>query len=155
MSNVKFINEAIEIYFSARTLSIESRALLLNLSLVMEFLRNVLTNLNFEKFVSHETLVTGRVTAISNNLYKQSNEPLWGAINEINCSSDVGSCDAFPRKFFARSVSYFKSFSLIEYAFVNFFKCSSDGNVWPPTQRAEIPERIAPEPLQNVITKFN
>jgi len=67
MSTVKFINEAIEIYFSARTLSIESRALLLNLSLVMEFLRNVLTNLNFEKFVSHETLVTGKVTAISNN----------------------------------------------------------------------------------------
>ena len=76
MSTVKFINEAIEIYFSARTLAIESRALLLNLSLVMEFLRNVLTNLNFEKFVSHETLVTGIVTAISNNLYKQSNEPL-------------------------------------------------------------------------------
>jgi len=94
----------------------------------MEFLRNVFANFIFEK-LSDEALVTGRVTAISNNLYKQSNEPLQGAVNEINCSSDVGSCDSFRNKFFARSVSCFKSFSLIEYAFANFFKCSSDGNV--------------------------
>jgi len=37
------------------------------LSLVMEFLRNVFTNFIFEKRLSHEALVTGRVTATSNN----------------------------------------------------------------------------------------
>jgi len=42
----------------------------------MEFLRNVFTNFIFEKILSHEALVTGKVTAISNNLYKQSNAPL-------------------------------------------------------------------------------
>jgi len=134
MSPVKFINKVIQIYFSARTLSIERRALLLNLSLVVEFLRNVFTNSIFEKILSHEALVTGRATAISNNLYKQSNAPLWGAINEINCSSDVGSCDSFRSNFFASSVSCFKWFSLIEYAFANFFKCPSDINVWPRDQ---------------------
>jgi len=76
MSTVKFINEAILLDFSARTLSIERRTLLLNLSLVMEFLRNVFSNFIFRKAVSHEALVTGRVTAISNNLYKKSNAPL-------------------------------------------------------------------------------
>ena len=38
-----------------------------NLSLVMELLVNVFTNIIFEKFLSHEALVTGRVTATSNN----------------------------------------------------------------------------------------
>jgi len=38
-----------------------------NLSLVMEFLGNVFTNIIFEKLLSHEALVTGRVTAASNN----------------------------------------------------------------------------------------
>jgi len=42
----------------------------------MEFLRNVFTNFIFEKILSHEALVTGKVTAIRNNLYKQSNAPL-------------------------------------------------------------------------------
>jgi len=37
--------------FSARTVSIESKALLLNLSLVMELLRNILTNFIFEKLL--------------------------------------------------------------------------------------------------------
>jgi len=49
----------------------------------MEFLRNVFANFIFEK-LSHEALVTGRVIAIGNNLYKQSNVTLKGAINEIN-----------------------------------------------------------------------
>ena len=70
MSIVKFINEAIKLYFSARTLSIESRALLLNLSLVMDFLKKFFTNFIFEKLLSHEELVMRRVTAIRNNLYK-------------------------------------------------------------------------------------
>jgi len=30
----------------------------------------------------------------------------------------------------------------------------SNGNVWPPGQRAEIPERIASESLQKIRTKF-
>jgi len=38
-----------------------------NLPLVMEFLGNVFTNFIFENFISHETLVTGRVTASNNN----------------------------------------------------------------------------------------
>jgi len=38
-----------------------------NLSLVMEFLRNVFTNFIFEKLPSHEALATKRVTATGNN----------------------------------------------------------------------------------------
>jgi len=38
-----------------------------NLSLIMEFPGNVFTNFIFEKLLSHEALVTGRVTATSNN----------------------------------------------------------------------------------------
>jgi len=53
--------------------------MLSNISLVMEFLRNFFTNVIFKKLLSHEVLVTGRVTAISNNLYKQSNAALWGS----------------------------------------------------------------------------
>jgi len=53
--------------FSARTLSIESRSVLRNLSLVTEFLGNVFANFIFEKLLSHEVLVTGRVAATSNN----------------------------------------------------------------------------------------
>jgi len=44
-----------------------------NFSLEMEFLGNVFTNFIFEKFLPHEVLVMGRVTATSNNhtqLYK-------------------------------------------------------------------------------------
>jgi len=36
-----------------------------NLSLVMELLGNVFTNFIFEKILSHEALVTGRITATS------------------------------------------------------------------------------------------
>jgi len=38
-----------------------------NLSLVMEFLENVFINFIFEKLLSHEALVMGRVAATSNN----------------------------------------------------------------------------------------
>jgi len=41
--------------------------MLLNLSLVMEFLGNVFINFIFEILLSHEALVTGRVTATSYN----------------------------------------------------------------------------------------
>jgi len=38
-----------------------------NLSLVMEFLGNVFTGIIFEKLLPHDALVTGKVTATSNN----------------------------------------------------------------------------------------
>ena len=41
--------------------------MLLNLSLIMKFLGNFFTNFIFEKLHSHEALVTGKVTATSNN----------------------------------------------------------------------------------------
>ena len=37
---------------------------------------------------------------------------------------------------------------------MNSSKCFSDGNVWPPGQRAETRERIASESLQKIRTKF-
>jgi len=43
------------------------RSMLPHLSVVIEFLGNVFTKLIFEKLLSHEALVTGRVTATSNN----------------------------------------------------------------------------------------
>jgi len=67
MSAVKFFNQIISTFQVVPT---ESRAMLLNFSLVMEFLINVFTNFIFEKLLSDETLVTPRVTAIRNNLYK-------------------------------------------------------------------------------------
>jgi len=56
MSTVKFINEIIycKSSFSRRTLFLESRSILPNLSLVMEFLGNVFTNFIFEILLSHE-----------------------------------------------------------------------------------------------------
>ena len=33
-------------------------------------------------------------------------------------------------------------------------KCVSDGNVWPPGQRAEIDDRNASKSLQKICTKF-
>jgi len=38
-----------------------------NLSQVIEFLGNVFATFIFEKFLSHEALVTGRFTATTNN----------------------------------------------------------------------------------------
>jgi len=38
--------------------------MLLNLSLVVEFLENVFANFIFEKLFSHKALVTARVTAV-------------------------------------------------------------------------------------------
>jgi len=64
----------------------------------MDFLRNVFTNFIFEKLLSHEELVTRRVTAISSKLCKQSNAVLKGALNETNYSNDVGSFDSFPKQ---------------------------------------------------------
>jgi len=55
------------LFFSSYLL-IERRSMFPNLSLVMEFLGNALTNFIFEKLLLHEALmVTGRVTSTSNN----------------------------------------------------------------------------------------
>ena len=75
---------------SARLLSMERSAMLLSLSLVIEFLRKVFTNFIFEKLLSHEGLVTGRVTLINSNSYKQSNAALYGAKKQRNSITDVG-----------------------------------------------------------------
>jgi len=63
MSTVNFINEII----LSSYLSTESKSVLANISLVMEFLWNVFTTYIFLKNFLHEALVTGRVTATSNN----------------------------------------------------------------------------------------
>jgi len=67
-----------------------------NLSLVMEFLGIVFTTFIFEKLLSHEALVTGRLQ-----------QPVtikcsFLSINEIICSSDIGSFDSFRKKFFPK-----------------------------------------------------
>jgi len=46
--------------------------MLSNLSLVMELLGNVFTNFIFEKLLSHEALVMGRVTATSTTSNNQN-----------------------------------------------------------------------------------
>jgi len=56
----------VNLFFSS-DLSIESRSLLSNLSLVMEFSGIVFTNLICEKLLSHGALETGKFTATSNN----------------------------------------------------------------------------------------
>ena len=60
--------------------------MLLNLSPVMEFLGNVFTNFRFEKLLSHEALVTGRVTVTSNN----QTQFFLVAINEKHCLAVLG-----------------------------------------------------------------
>jgi len=50
---------------ACHTLDTPLRSTLPNFSLVMEFLGNFFTNLIFEKLLSHEALVMGRVTATS------------------------------------------------------------------------------------------
>jgi len=52
---------------ASHTLDTPLRSTLPNLSLVMEFLGNFFSNCIFEKLLSHEALVMGRVTATSNN----------------------------------------------------------------------------------------
>jgi len=47
--------------------------MLFKFSLVMVFLIHVFIEVIFEKLFSHEAPVMGRVTAMSNNLYKKSN----------------------------------------------------------------------------------
>ena len=81
-----------------------------NLSLVMEFLGNVFTNSIFEKLLSHEALLTGRDAATITIQRSFSSSYKWK-----NCLSDIGSFDSFLRKYFAKVISCFKSFSRNEY----------------------------------------
>jgi len=53
--------------YACQTLHTPLTSTLPNLSLVMEFLGNFFINFIFEKLLSHEALVMGRVTATSNN----------------------------------------------------------------------------------------
>jgi len=83
-----------------------------NLSLVLELLGNVFTNFIFEKFLSNEALVTERVTVTSNNQTQLLSSYKWQKLFE-RCN--LRSFDSFRSKFFAKVISRFKSFSLIEY----------------------------------------
>jgi len=117
----------------------------------MEYLGNVFTNFIFEKLLSHEALVTGRVTATSNNqtqLFKYSSYK-WQKLLERYTQLRL-----FPKQILCQSYFTFWIIFTNWIWFVNTFKCISDGNVWPPGQRAEIRERIASESLQKSRTKF-
>ena len=95
---------------SARLLSMERSAMLLSLSLVIEFLRKVFTNFIFEKLLSHEGLVTGRVTVINSNLYKQSNAALYGAKKQRNSITDVSCWGSLFTNFLTKDISCCKSY---------------------------------------------
>jgi len=62
----------LNLIFWTRTISRERRSVLLTVSLILEFLIHVFTNFIFEKLLSDEALVAGRVTTNSNNLYEES-----------------------------------------------------------------------------------
>jgi len=137
-------NNPSKYFFSARTLSIESKSMLLNLSLVMKFLRTVFTKCIFEKLLSHETLVMVElelsVSSCMNNqtqickvLYK------WKKLFE-RCRD----LRLLPKQILCQRCSCFKSFSLIEYAFTNF----SSVLMINTFDLLEKPEKTAPESLQ-------
>jgi len=89
-------------FFSASTLSIGNRAMLLNLLLLMEFMKNVFTNFLVENLFSHEVLVTGRVTAIKIKL---------NFVSSYKLKKLVERCRWFrllAKPFFARGISSFK-----------------------------------------------
>ena len=60
----------------------------------------------------------------------------------------------FPKQIICRSYFTFKIIFTIWICFVNSFKCFSDGNVWPPGQRAELRERITFLIITENRTKF-
>ena len=135
-------------HFSARTLLIESRSMLPNLSLVMEFLENIFTNFIFEKLLSNEALVRERVTGTSNyqtrlcsyewNKFLEGFRHLWLLPKQVLCQSHFMFLIIFTKWIW----------------FSNSSKCFFDINVWPTGQGAEIRERIASRSLQKIRTKF-
>jgi len=81
-----------------------------NLSLVMELLGNVFTNFIFEKILSHEALVTGRITATSKVKRSFVSSYKWQKLFERYTQLRL-----FPKQILCQSYSRFKSFSLIQY----------------------------------------
>ena len=109
--------------FFSSYLSIESRSMLPNPSLVMEFPGNIFTNFNFEKLLSHETLVTGGVTATNNN---QTRLFKWLWMKKM--FERYRQFRLFPKQILCQSYFIFSKWMW----FANAFKCFSDRNVWPP-----------------------
>jgi len=112
----------------------------------MKFLGNVFTNFIFEKFLSHEALVTGRVTATSNNQTQ-----LWQKLFERYRQLRL-----FPKQIICRSYFTFKIVFTNWICFVNSFKCflMEMFDLRAPGQRAEIRERIACWIITENRTKF-
>ena len=81
-----------------------------NLSLVMEFQGNIFTNFIFETFISREALVTGRITATSNNQTRLLSSYKWKKLFERYTQLRL-----FPKQIICQRLSRFKSFSLIQY----------------------------------------
>ena len=127
----------LNLFFSSY-LSTESRSMLPNLSLIMEFLGNFFTNFIFEKLLSHEALLTGRVTATSNNqtqLYKWKLQmkKLFGRYRQLRI---------LPKQILCLSYFSFQTIFIKWIWFVNSFKRFSDRKVWPPGQISEIRELL-------------
>ena len=59
-----------------------------------------------------------------------------------------------PKQILCQSYFTFQTIFTNWILFVNSFKCVSEGNFWPPGQKAEIRERIASESLQKIRTKL-
>jgi len=98
----------------------------------MEFLGNVFYNFIFEIFISHEALVTGRVTPTSNNqmqLFTVSSHN-WQKLFQRYTQLWL-----FPKQIICQSYFTFQIVFINWIWFVNSFNCVSDGNVWPPGQR--------------------
>jgi len=73
-----------------------------NLSVVMEFLGYVFTNFIFEKFLSHEAPVAGRVTATNNNqtqLFKRTVAINDKNVQAIYAASSLPEANSFPKLF--------------------------------------------------------
>jgi len=119
-----------------------------NLSLVMEFLGNILTNFIFEKLLSHEAPVTGRVTATSNN------QTFLSSYKYKKLFEQYGQLRLLQKQILCQNYFTFEIIFNKWIWFANSSKCLSDGNVWLPGQRAETRERIASESLQKIRTKF-
>jgi len=111
--------------FFSSYLSIESRSMSPNLSVVIEFLGNVI--FIFEKLLSHEALVTGRVTAISNNETQLLSSCKWKILFERYKQPRLLPKQIICQSYFMFQIIFTKWIWLADY-----FKCVSDRNVWPP-----------------------
>jgi len=70
----------------------------------MEFLENIFTNFIFEKYISHEALVTEEL-----QLPITIKPNFLSSCKLKNCSSHIGSFDSFRSKFFAKVSCIFKN----------------------------------------------